>query len=84
MNFAKIEVYMRPTCKDCKEMVQFLKDSNIQADVIDITSAEGYERSKEQKFYVLPTALLKDSNDSVVETAFCVNAMKRLPGRGVR
>ncbi|MDI6738570.1 MAG: glutaredoxin domain-containing protein [Nanoarchaeota archaeon] len=81
MNFAKIEAYMRPTCKDCQEMVKFFKDSKIQADVIDITSTEGYEISKDQTFYVLPTVLLKDDKGGVVETAFCVNAIKRILGK---
>ncbi|MDI6738503.1 MAG: glutaredoxin domain-containing protein [Nanoarchaeota archaeon] len=84
MGITKIEAYVKPTCKDSKEMVNFLKTLNIPSDVIDITTPEGYMLSKDIELYMLPTVFLKDEKNGIVDTAFCVDAVKRILGQGVR
>ncbi|MDD4878292.1 MAG: glutaredoxin domain-containing protein [Candidatus Nanoarchaeia archaeon] len=81
MNFAKIEVYMRPTCKDSKEAISFLENEKIAHKVIDITTSEGYLLTKDMELSVLPTILLKDEQDNVVDSVFCVEGLKRALGR---
>ncbi len=78
MSIAKIEVYMRPTCKDCKEMVKFVKALNLPISIIDITTSEGYLASKDMELCVLPTVLLKDANGDTVEWTHCVDEIKRV------
>lgn len=77
MSVSKLEVYIRPTCKDCKEMVNFLKSSNIPHTIIDITTPEGYLLSKDKELYMLPTVFIKDEKGNVINSAFCVDAVKR-------
>ena len=80
MSVSKIEVYVKPACKDCKEMVSFLKSENIPHTVIDITTPEGYLISKDKELYMLPTVFIKDENGNVINSAFCVDAVKRILG----
>ncbi len=46
--------------------------------IVDITTAEGYERSKGMELFMLPTVLIKDDRGNILNTAFCVDAVKRM------
>ncbi len=77
----KIEAYVRPSCDDCKGMLKFLNSVDLDVSIIDITRAEGYEKSKGMGLFMLPTVLIKDEMGNVLNTAFCVDAVKRMIGK---
>lgn len=77
MSIQKVNVYMRPESEKCQELINFASKENLPLSVVDITTEEGHNLSKKHEVLRLPTAVILDESDNIVERLYTIEEFKK-------
>jgi len=66
----KYQVFVKEGCSKCQEIVDFMKSSNLNTQIIDVSTKEGFILSQKNKILKLPTVIMLDKKNNVIDLVY--------------
>lgn len=74
----RCQIFIKEGCSNCNEFVEFMKQTEIQHEVVNVSTKEGFELSNKHEIMKLPTVLLLNSKEEAIDRIYTLYELREL------